>query len=233
MAMDKVGVSISEMQRILEIGQYRTAWLMAHKVRKAMGERDAQYSLAGLVEMDETFLGPAGTIRGRGSEQKSLVLCAVSIYTNKKGEEKPGFAHMRIVNDASANTIEDFLDRLGCGSNTEEGSQLLETIRSDGWRSYGKATRNKNIEHCKVVLRDPQLAGKLMPWIHRVISNTKNVIRGTHRGVSEKHLQSYLSEIAYRFNRRFWETELFDRLVQACVCAETVTYKNLTKSIKS
>lgn len=229
MAMDKVGVSISEMQRILEIGQYRTAWLMAHKVRKAMSERDSQYSLAGLVEMDETFLGPTGTIRGRGSEQKNLVLCAVSIYTNKKGEEKPGFAHMRIVNDASANTIEDFLDRLGCGQNTEEGNQLLETIRSDGWRAYGKATRNKNIEHCKVVLRDPKLAGKLMPWIHRVITNTKSVIRGTHRGVSGKHLQSYLSEIAYRFNRRFWEGELFDRLVQACVCAETITYKNLTK----
>lgn len=55
MAMNKVGVSISEMQRILEIGQYRTAWLMAHKVRKAMAERDSQYSLAGLVEMDESF----------------------------------------------------------------------------------------------------------------------------------------------------------------------------------
>lgn len=233
MAMDKVGVSISEMQRILEIGQYRTAWLMAHKVRKAMSERDSQYSLAGLVEMDETFLGPTGVIRGRGSEQKSLVLCAVSIYINKKGEEKPGFAHMRIVNDASANTIEDFLDRLGCGQRTEEGRQLLETIRSDGWRSYGKATRSKNIEHCKVVLRDPKLAGKLMPWIHRVISNTKSVIRGTHRGVSSKHLQSYLSEIAYRFNRRFWETELFDRLVQACVCAETVTYGKFTKQLKS
>ena len=229
MAMDKVGVSICEMQRILGIGQYRTAWLMAHKVRKAMTERDSQYSLAGLVEMDESFFGPAGTIQGRGSENKSLVLCAVSIYKDKKGEEKPGFAHMRIVDDASANTIEDFLERLGCGCMTEEGRQLLETIRSDGWRSYGKAANNKGVTHCKVVLRDPKSAGKLLPWIHRVISNSKNVIRGTHRGVSGKHLQSYLSEIAYRFNRRFWETELFDRLIQACVCAETVAYQNLTK----
>lgn len=228
MAMDKVGVSISEMQRILGIGQYRTAWLMAHKVRKAMADRDSQYSLAGLVEMDESFFGPTGTTRGRGSEHKSLVLCAVSIYKNQKGEEKPGFAHMRIVDDASTNTIEDFLDRLGCGKTTEGGLQLLEAIRSDGWRSYGKAARNKDIAHCKVVLRDPKLAGKLLPWIHRVIANTKNVIGGTHRGVSGKHLQSYLSEIAYRFNRRFWEDELFDRLIQACVRAETITYENLT-----
>jgi transposase-like protein len=233
MAMDKVGVSVAEMQRILGIGQYRTAWLMAHKIRKAMAERDSQYSLAGLVEMDESFFGPAGTTHGRGSEHKCLVLCAVSIYKDKMGDEKPGFAHMRIVDDASADTIENFLERLGCGRTTEEGRQLMETIRSDGWRSYGKAATNKGLSHCKVVLRDPTSAGKLLPWIHRVIANTKNVIRGTHRGVSGKHLQSYLSEISYRFNRRFWEAELFDRLIQACVSAETVTYSNLTKRIRS
>ncbi len=103
----------------------------------------------------------------------------------------------------------------------------METIRSDGWRSYGKAAKNKNLSHCRIVLRDPKAAGRLMPWVHRIIANAKNVIRGTHRGVSEKHLQSYLSEIAYRFNRRFWERELFDRLIQACVSAETITYTKL------
>lgn len=227
MAMDKVGVSVFEMQRLLGIGCYQTAWLMAHKVRTAMAARDERYSLAGLVEMDESFFGPAGKKQGRGSEHKSVVLCAVSIYRDKKGEEKPGFAHMRIVDNASAETIEDFLERLGCGKKTQEGKQLLETIRSDGWRSYGRAAKNKNLSHCRIVLRDPKAAGKLMPWVHRIIANSKNVIRGTHRGVSEKHLQSYLSEIAYRFNRRFWEKELFDRLIQACVSAVTITYEQL------
>lgn len=227
MAMDKVGVSISEMQRILEIGQYKTAWLMAHKVRKAMADRDAGYSLAGLVEMDETFFGPKGSKKGLGSERKSTVLCAVSLYRDKKGEEKPGFAHMQVVDDASADTVEDFLDRLGCGASTEEGKQLLQTIRTDGWKSYGTAAKNKDLKHLKVILRDPKSAGKLLPWVHRVISNVKAVIKGTHRGVSEKHLQSYLSEVCYRFNRRFWEKELFDRLVQACISSETITYKGL------
>lgn len=232
MAMDKVGVSVAEMQRILEIGQYKTAWLMAHKVRKAMATRDAGYSLAGLVEMDETFFGPKGTKRGRGSERKNIVLCAVSLYRNQKGEEKPGFAHMQVVDNASADTVEAFLDRLDYGVTTNEGKQLLEAIRSDGWRSYGKAARNKNLQHLKVVLRDPKAAGKLLPWVHRVISNAKAVIRGSHRGVSEKHLQSYLSEICYRFNRRFWENELFDRLVQACILTDTLTYNQLTRNIK-
>jgi len=230
MAMDKVGVSISEMQRLLEIGQYKTAWLMAHKICKAMADRDAGYSLAGLIEMDETFFGPKGRKKGRGSERKSTVLCAVSLYRDKKGEEKPGFAHMQVVDNASADTVEDFLDRLGCGASTEEGKQLLKTIRTDGWKSYGTAAKNKGLKHLKVILRDPKSAGKLLPWVHRVISNVKAVIKGTHRGVSEKHLQTYLSEVCYRFNRRFWEKELFDRLVQACISTETLTYKELTQN---
>ena len=229
MAMDKVGVSISEMQRILGIGQYRTAWLMAHKIREAMARRDEQYGLAGVVEMDESFFGPAGTKRGRGSEKKSTVLCAVSIYRNRKGEERPGFAHMCIVENVSAETIENYLERLGCSIKTEEGKQLMEAIRSDGWKSYGAAVKKKNLTHYRIVLRDPKAAGRLLPWIHKVISNAKAVIRGTHRGVSEKHLQAYLSEIMYRFNRRFWEKELFDRLIKACVTADTITYKNLTR----
>ena len=61
MAMDKVGVSICEMQRLLDIKDYKTAWLMAHKVRKAMADGDARYSLAGLIELDESFFGPKGS----------------------------------------------------------------------------------------------------------------------------------------------------------------------------
>jgi len=232
MAMDKVGVSIAEMQRLLDIKQYRTAWLMAHKIRKAMADRDASYNLAGLVEMDESFFGPKGTKRGRGSERKSTVLCAVSLYRDSQGEEHPGFANMQVVDNASADTIENYLERLGCGSTTKEGQGLLKAIRTDGWRSYGKAVKGKDMSHYKVVLRDPKAAGKLLPWIHRVISNAKAVIRGSHRGVSEKHLQAYLSEICYRFNRRFWEKQLFDRLVKACVSTQTINQYDLIRGGK-
>lgn len=233
MAMDKVGVSVAEMQRLLDIKQYRTAWLMAHKVRKAMADRDSGYRLAGLVEMDESFFGPKGTKRGRGSERKSIVLCAVSLYRDRWGQEHPGFAHMQVVDNASAGSIEGFLERLGFGSTTQERQDLLKAIRTDGWRSYGRAAKNREMFHYKVVLRDPKAAGKLLPWIHRIISNAKAVIRGAHRGVSEKHLQAYLSEIGYRFNRRFWEKQLFDRLVKACVSAETITHDQLVSREKS
>lgn len=233
MAMDKVGVSVAEMQRLLEIGSYQTAWLMAHKTRKAMSDRDAQYRLAGLVEMDESFFGPKGHTRGRGSEKKAIVLCAISLYEDGKGKKRPGFARMTVVCDASTATIEDFLEKLGCGIDTEENQQLMEAIRSDRWRSYGKAAKNKKLEHYKVVLRKPEDAGNLLPWVHRLISNTKSVIRGPHRGVSNKHLESYLSEICYRFNRRFWERELFDRLIQACVSTQTITYAEIVNKTKA
>jgi hypothetical protein len=163
-----------------------------------MAKRDEQYDLAGLVEMDESFFGPPGTKRGRGSENKSTVLFAVSIYRTGKGEEKPGFAHMCVVENSPTQIIENYLERLGCSIKTKEGKQLMEAIRSDGWKSYGAAAKNKNLLHCKIVLRDPKAAGRLLPWIHKVISNAKAVIRGAHRGVSEKHLPAYLSEIAYR-----------------------------------
>ncbi len=106
---------------------------------------------------------------------------------------------------------------------------LLDVIRTDGWRSYGKAAKEKGLDHCKIILRDPKAAGRLLTWIHRIISNAKSVIGGTHRGVSKKHLQSYLSEICYRFNRRFWEKELFDRLVKACVSTDTITFYELNQ----
>ena len=227
MATDKVGTSVAGMQRLLEIKDYKTGWLMAHKVRKSMADRDARYTLAGLVEMDDSFFGPAGHTAGRGSERKSTVLCAVSLYRDTQGKEKPGFAHMRVVEDASAKSIGDFLERLGCGPQTEEGRELLDAIRTDGWRSYSKAARDKELGHYRVVLREPSQAGRLLPWVHRVISNAKAVIRGTHRGVSGKHLQSYLAEVCYRFNRRFWEKELFDRLIRACISTATVTYREL------
>lgn len=155
MAMDKVGVSIAEMQRLLSIKDYKTAWLMAHKIRRAMEARDARYSLACLIELDDSFFGPKGSKRGRGSERKSTVLCAVSLYRDRQGHERPGFAHMRVVDNASAKTIERFLERLGGGSPTQEGQQLLEAIRSDGWRSYGSASGKKNfsIDLCKLASR--------------------------------------------------------------------------------
>jgi hypothetical protein len=153
----------------------------------------------------------------------------VSLYRDRQGEKNPGFAHMQVVDNASPRTVESFLARLAYGPTAVESKDLLEPIRTDGWRSYRKVIKGTNLSHYKVVLRDPKAAGRLL-WMHRVISNAKAVIRGAQCGVSEKHLQSYLSEICYRFDRHFWERGLFDGLLKTCLSAATITYSQLVQT---
>jgi len=222
MATCKTGVSINEMRRQLEIKDYKTVWTMAHKVRKAMADRDARYTLAGLVEIDESFFGASFSgKRGRGAEKKELVIVAVSIWTDQEGKERPGFAHAFVAENAKAETIESILKRLGVPE--DEVELLIKAIRSDGWRSYQTVSNDLNIVHHRSVLRDPKDSMKLLPWTHRVIANAKAVFSEPHRGVSKKHLQGYLSEVCYRFNRKFCERESFHRLLYACASITTIT----------
>jgi hypothetical protein len=119
---------------------------MAHKIRKAMADRESGYSLAGLVEMGDTFFGSKGAKRGRGSERKRAIPCAVSLYRDRSSVEHSDFAHMQVVDNTSADTIESFLERLECGSATNERQDLLKAIRTDGSRSYGKAAKRRDSE---------------------------------------------------------------------------------------
>lgn len=226
MASSKTGVSINEMRRELEIKDYKTVWVMAHKIRKAMADRDARYSLSGLVELDEAFFGPAGSgKRGRGAEKKQLVMIAVSAGKGADGTERPGFAHAFVAEDARAETIEGLLRRLGIPDPQVE--PLIRAIRTDGWKSYETVAEKLGLIHYRAVLGNPKDASKILPWTHQLIGNAKAVFSGPHRGVSRKHLQRYLSEVCYRFNRRFWNRETFDRLLTACVSTDTVTRDEL------
>ena len=107
MALKKVGVSVSEMQRALEIKDYKTAWLMAHKIRKAMADRDARYQLAGLVEMDESFFGPRGREEAAGAKGRAR-FCVPFLFIGIGRRREPGFAHMRVVENASAHPLRVF-----------------------------------------------------------------------------------------------------------------------------
>jgi hypothetical protein len=86
------------------------------------------------------------------------------------------------------------------------------------------------VVHYRAILNDPKDSTRLLPWTHRLIANAKAVVSGPHRGVSDKHLQRYLSEVCYRFNRRFWPDESFHRLLNACATTSTVTGNELMAS---
>lgn len=215
MARQKSGVSILGMQRLLELGSYKTAWLMGHKIRKAMTDRDDLYQLAGLVEMDDAFMGPQKSgKRGRGAQGKAKMLIGVE----SRGD-KAGFAAMRHVPEVSRSEITSLAsDKISRGS----------TIRTDGWSAY-RVLGSNGYDHEYVVLMKDKAGLEQLKWVHTLIANIKGNIRGVHHGVGQKHLARYLGEFCYRFNRRFWHSELFDRTLVACVGTLTITLAELTK----
>ena len=213
MTRQKSGASMLSLQRMLGISSYKTVWTMGHKIRKAMSDRDARYQLAGLVEMDETFLGPrkAGP-RGRGAKGKANIVVAAE----SQGDH-PGFAVMKHVPAVSSKEILD-LSLHKVAPNTK--------IRTDGLYAYCALASNGFAHEPHVISKDKE-ALKQLRWVHVLAANLKGNIRGVHHGVSEKHLDRYLAEFSYRFNRRYWDSQLFNRTVVACVSTSTVTFAEL------
>jgi transposase-like protein len=211
-AHDKRGVSAVFLARELEIS-YPTAWLMLHKIRKAMGDRDANYQLAGLVELDDAFFGAPteGGKRGRGTEQTPVL---VGVSLNKQGA--PQYVKMQAIPNVKGKTLVEFAHQ-----HIEPGA----TINSDAYRSYNALAKEFNHQPIKFNVKDNP---DHLKWLHTMISNAKAFIGGTFHGLASKHLQSYLDEFCFRTNRRQFEGQLFNRLLTACVSTATVTYQDLT-----
>ncbi|MDR1839355.1 MAG: IS1595 family transposase [Treponema sp.] len=218
-AHDKRGISALRLQKELRVS-YPTAWLMLHKIRHAMGERDSRYLLAGIVETDETYVGGSkkGGKRGRGTE-KTPVQAAVSL--DKKG--RPQFVKMEMLDDIKSQSIRGFAKR-----NIKEGS----VIRSDNYCSYPHAFDNQAYSHEPErfeVKENPEH----LKWLHRIVGNVKVFILGTYHGLGNKHLQAYLDEFCFRINRRKFAGQLFNRLLNACTASSTVTYRELVFPVQT
>lgn len=213
-AHDKRGISATRLSDELEV-TYKTAWLMLHKIRKAMRKRDATYTLAGIVELDDAFFGAPseGGKRGRGTD-KTKVLVGLSL--NKQGY--PLFLKMEVVPNIKAQTLIDF---------AEEKIQPGSMISSDAYHSY-RALNEAGFKHEYQVYNAKETPDHLH-WLHTVISNAKAFIGGTFHGLDSKHLQSYLDEFCYRFNRRKFKGEWFSRLATLCASTSTITYSELVE----
>lgn len=213
MGRQKSGISMLSLQRMLDIRSYKTVWTMGHKIRKAMADRDAYYKLAGLLEMDDTYFGaPKPGKRGRGAAGKAKVVVAV-----ETPENKPRFAAMRMVPRVSAPEIQAVV---------QECLAEEVVVRTDGWQGYGVLDGSPRRHEWVVPGSGPQ-AVKVLPWVHTLIANVKGNIRGVHHGVGQKHLPRYLAEFCYRFNRRFWEPQMFNRMLNACLNTTTITFSEL------
>lgn len=222
-ARDKGGISALGLSKHIGV-TYKTAWLMLHKIREAMKSRDGEYMLTGLVEVDDAYFtgkkdkdddddeqgGNGGGKRGRGTDKVKVL---VSVGTDADGV-KPRFAKMTIIDDVTRQTMTAAIEK-----SIVSGS----TVKTDGYSGYF-GLNQKGFEHRK--------ADDMMKWVHIVISNAKTFLRGTYHGACKNHLQAYLDEFCYRFNRRFWEDQLFTRTLYACTLAKPYSLNDLVRDGK-
>ena len=212
----KHGASALGVQRVLGLGSYRTAWSWLHKLRRAM-VRPGRDRLQGEVEVDETYVGgPEEGVHGRQTEGKAIVAVAA---------ERRGRAIGRIrlgrVDDVSARSLTRFVQDV-----VEPGS----VVHTDGWPGYtGLGTLGYT--HMQTPIKSSgRTAHELMPRVHRVASLLKRWLLGTHQGgVQDTHLEYYLDEFTFRFNRRTSRARgmLFFRLMQQAVACAPITYRAL------
>ena len=214
----KSGGSALGLQRILGFGSYQTAWAWLHKLRRAM-VRPGRDRLSGRVEVDETYLGgPEEDVHGRQTESKVLLVVAAQ-------EEGKGIGRIRVrsVPDASADRLMPFVE-----DSIEPGS----VVHTDGWLGYDPL-QSKGYRHQITFLRGNRRSpSALLPRVHRVVSLLKRWLMSTHQGaVSYEHLDYYLDEFTFRFNRRRSQARglLFYRLLQQAVEVAPVPYKRLVE----
>jgi transposase-like protein len=213
----KTGASALGLQGVLGLATYRTAWTWLHKLRRAM-VRPGRDQLAGHVEVDETYWG-AGKEgrRGRHLGKRALIVIAVE----QVGRRGLGRIRMRRVPDASADSLQAFI---------EEAIKPGSVVHTDGWLGYQRVG-NSGYRHRITFLESrKESPSDLLPRVHRVASLLKRWLLGTHQGaVRIEHLDYYLDEFTFRFNRRTsrHRGKLFYRLVQQAVAVDAVPYKKL------
>lgn len=210
----KNGVSALGLQRVLGLGSYRTAWTWLHKLRCAM-VRPGRERLSGTVEVDETYVGGKKPgKRGRGADGKTLVVVAVEDKGNRLGRIR-----LCRVADASAASLKGAV---------KESVAPGSVVRTDGWIGYEQLDSEDYIH--TLVRPTGNVGDNLLPLVNRVVALLKRWLQGTHQGaVHPSHLDYYLDEFTFRFNRRTSRSrgKLFYRLIQQAADIAPVTGHNI------
>lgn len=212
----KHGGSALGLQRVLGLGSYQTAWTWLHKMRRAM-VRPGRDRLSGCVEVDETYVGGSEeSVHGRETESKAIVVIAAE-------EDGRGIGRVRLgrVPDVSGGSLLPFIEAA-----VAPGS----IVHTDAWGGYNDLEAKGYKHRVTNIKRSERLAHELMPRVHRVASLLKRWLLGTHHGaVTSKHLDYYLDEFTFRFNRRRARARglLFYRLLQQAVDVDPSPYSRL------
>lgn len=207
------GLSALQLQRQLGIESYETAWVLLHKLRRAM-VRPHREQLKDRVEVDEAYIGgpEVGLRGGRQLVDKVLVVGAVEVRGKGSGRVR-----LQVVPDASATSLTGFV-----AANVAPGAVVL----TDGWGAYAPL-HTQGYRHRPKTQGDRARAAKILPRVHRVFGNLQTWLRGTHHGVGADHLQAYLDEFTFRFNRRRTPMAAFQTLLGLATAQPPTTYKML------
>jgi transposase-like protein len=211
----KGGISSIELARRLGVRQ-PTAWLMKHKLMRAMAAREAgKPKLSGRVEADDAYLGGerSGGKRGRGAAGKTPFVAAVETTA----ERKPRRLRLTAVKGFRKREVEKLAKAA-----IEPGA----TVVSDGL-SCRPAVGKAGCSHRPMATGAGKKAANWTPfeWVNTTLGNVKAALAGTYHHVSPKHAQSYLTSYAYRFNRRFQLDSIVERLAWAAVHTAPQPYR--------
>ena len=215
MATHSNGISALQLQKQLGIGSYRSAWLLAAKLRRAMVDPHRN-PLSGLVEVDETSVpfrtrnDPPTGGAGRSHDGKLLIVGAVEVGDG----DRPGRLRLARIASWGAADLNPFIDA---------NIATTGTAKTDGWAGYARIPTTKHQAHTVGAMA----AHVVLPWIHQTFSNLKGWARGVYHGLRAKHLQSYLDEFVFRFNRRRTRQAAFRSLFTIATHAKPLTYNIL------
>ena len=228
-ASQTTGMSAVQLQRQLGLSRYETAFGLLHKLRAAMVRPD-QDRIGGQsgqhVEVDETWIGGRTRGEGRGKHHKTLVVAAVEVRHREPGTAQDhrrngryaGRVRLAIGVDRSAGALGGFVQ-----SAVEPGALIV----TDDWTGYSGLAGRGYDHHAIAQCGDPEVSEEFLPIVHLVFSNLKAWLNGIHHGVSAKHLQAYLNEFTFRFNRRFYPFNAFRSLLGIASDIEAPTFAEL------
>jgi transposase-like protein len=230
------GMSATQFQRQLGLGRYETAFQLLHKLRAGMVRPNAD-KIGGTytVEMDETWIGGRTRGEGKGVHHKVCVVGAVEVRKSNKKQQKTQFGEqskaiprrggryagrlrLSVVPDRTAKSLINF-----ARAAVAPGTNII----TDDWSGYDSLSKFDFTHQAIAERGDQKLTDEWLPLIHLVFSNLKTWLLGIHHGVSHQHLQAYLNEFTFRFNRRFYPFNSFRSLLGISTDTESPTYEKL------
>ena len=202
MSTSSKGASSVSMAEKYDVNQ-KTAWKFMSKVRKAMAS-SKQFPLEGDCEVDECFIGgyEEGKV-GRGSQTKKQV----AVVIEKSGEYGIKRAYAIQITNASTKELRKIFDN----HISKEAK-----VKTDKWKGY------KPLAKAYKIVQEKSLPKENFKQMHRFIQGLKSWVRGIYHHVSKNHLQSYLNEYCYRFNRHASKENIFDNIIQKMMASRPI-----------